>query len=244
MNVLFLVAAAVLFTSCTTVEEIPADIKTGLMHIEESLGEEWRRWEQVPGLGEYATYFGFDPLKLEARYMYSDLGRIFLARQRPADVENKGCVVLIHGYMAHAGHMADMARLLTSDGWTVILPDLPGHGLSDGPRNDIEHFSHYGNVVNQLYTGGDVSQQLPCIMMGHSTGASAIIETQRILYRNNGPMPDGVIFAAPLVDMKGYRFRSRASAILGGQNIEIPPFAQNPTVLPRGVSKNPDFREF
>ncbi|AHC16554.1 alpha/beta hydrolase [Salinispira pacifica] len=242
--VLFLVAAALIFTSCASVEDVPTEIQTGLMQLEENLGVEWRTADEIPGLREYGEYFGFGPFQLEARYMYGEFGRIFLVRQRPEGVQAKGIVVLVHGYMAHAGHMADMAGLFTTDGWTVILPDLPGHGLSDGPRNDIDHFSHYGDVLNQLYSGADIPDNLPCILMGHSTGASAIIETQRILYREHRTMPDGVIFAAPLVDMKGFRFRSSASAILGGRSIEIPPFVQNPTVLPRGVSKNPEFREF
>lgn len=44
---------------------------------------------------------------------------------------NKPTLVLIHGISASAGHFHEVMNTLSGAGYSVIVPDLPGHGMSE-----------------------------------------------------------------------------------------------------------------
>jgi tRNA(adenine34) deaminase len=43
--------------------------------------------------------------------------------------------VLVHGWADHGWVWRDWAQALADEGWRVLVPDLPGHGLSDKPKH-------------------------------------------------------------------------------------------------------------
>ncbi len=121
-----------------------------------------------------------------------------------------GVAVLLHGYLDHAGLNHEAVRALLAQGYAVVVPDLPGHGLSSGPRGEIDEFREYGRVLDRVLAealpaldtvlqerdpahGG--TESLPLVGVGHSTGAAALIEH---LEHYDGSY-DALIFAAPLV---------------------------------------------
>jgi hypothetical protein len=90
---------------------------------------------------------------------------------------SRGTLLFVHGYLSHAANMAYTYALFTNRGWTVVTLDLPGHGLSTGPRGDIGSFTEYGDAVaawmdwvwKQPWPG-------PKLLMAHSLGAAASYE--------------------------------------------------------------------
>ncbi|HEX9781043.1 MAG TPA: alpha/beta hydrolase [bacterium] len=46
-------------------------------------------------------------------------------------------VVIVHGYTEHTGRYRTFAEALAARGVAVAAPDLPGHGLSSGPRGHL-----------------------------------------------------------------------------------------------------------
>lgn len=110
-----------------------------------------------------------------------------------------GTILLVHGYLASPCELTPIIGALLEDGYVVVAPELPGHGLSDGPRGDIGSFSEYAQFLI------DVDPVLfsfpePYGVMAHSTGASAIIERLRTA---DDPY-DQIVLLAPLVRPRGY----------------------------------------
>lgn len=222
-------------------------------------------------LRAYRAYFGFGP-GFSARGADGPKGRLFLTRLA-ARGERRGVALLIHGYRAHGGHFAPFAELVADAGWDCYLLDLPGHGLSEGERFGIQDFDDYGRAtlaaigaIRELETQegdadslsygvdslrGDVAAseaeggRPPLVLIGHSTGCSAIIEAYRLSAAQGGPPPaDGIVFAAPLVDMPNRRIRGALNAVAGERLLELPGFAASPALIGSGVACNPAYREF
>jgi alpha-beta hydrolase superfamily lysophospholipase len=50
------------------------------------------------------------------------------------DGEPRGGVTIVHDLGEHGGRYVELADRLADDGWALALPDLRGHGHSEGPR--------------------------------------------------------------------------------------------------------------
>ncbi len=114
-----------------------------------------------------------------------------------ADGEPRGAVTVVHDAGGHGGLFLRLGARLSEAGWAVALPDLRGHGRSEGPRG---HTHGVQEVVRDL---GDVQDHLayrqpdaPKVLVGQGLGAlwclAYAIER-----------PDGIaalVLAAPLVD--------------------------------------------
>jgi lysophospholipase len=88
----------------------------------------------------------------------------------------KGTFVGVHGYSEHSGRYAHFARYLNSQGWDVYWIDLPGHGMSEGARNDIDDFSDYVLSVEHFVREiGRRSAKRPIHLFGHSLGGLVAI---------------------------------------------------------------------
>ena len=48
--------------------------------------------------------------------------------------EPRGCATVLHDAGDHGARYEDLAHALAADGWAVALPDLRGHGRSEGER--------------------------------------------------------------------------------------------------------------
>jgi alpha-beta hydrolase superfamily lysophospholipase len=132
--------------------------------------------------------------------------------QPPGD--SQGTLMLLHGYMAHAGDFAFTLGWFASRGWTVVTLDLPGHGLSEGKRADIDSFADYGDAVtvwmNWIFEQGWPG---PTVLLAHSLGSAAGLEALR---RPGATRPDLVIFCAPLLRTNWYPALSLADWTIGG----------------------------
>jgi len=71
-------------------------------------------------------------------------------------------ILALHGWNGRASMLRKLAEALAAEGWRVLVPDLPGHGDSEGAR-----FSFYdlGNAVAEMF-----DDQSFDAVVGHSAG--------------------------------------------------------------------------
>jgi len=86
--------------------------------------------------------------------------------------EPRGAVTVVHEAGEHGGRYLELARALAAAGWAVALPDLRGHGRSEGVRG------HSNGVKEILRDLGDVQDHLAYrqpeahkVLLGHGLGA-------------------------------------------------------------------------
>lgn len=96
--------------------------------------------------------------------------RLHLHRWLPAG-DPRAVVLIVHGFGGHAGRYADLASRFTRAGYAVYGVDNWGHGLSDGRRGYVPHFSVYLQGVDALLARVKEEQGLrPRFLLGHSLG--------------------------------------------------------------------------
>jgi len=104
---------------------------------------------------------------------HSSKGLVLLHVQELAAAgEPRGAVTFLHDAGEHGGRGLPLARALAARGWAVALPDLRGHGLSEGPRG------HSNGLREVLRDIGDVQDHLayrqpeaPKVLVGQGLGA-------------------------------------------------------------------------
>ncbi len=104
-------------------------------------------------------------------------------------------LVVVHGFAEHMRCYADVARWLSKKGIAVHLMDLPGHGLSDGPRGHIDEFREYLDDVHLFFHSyPHFLKTKPTFLLGHSLGG--LIASQYWL--RHKPKINGLILSSPL----------------------------------------------
>ncbi|GAB6088963.1 hypothetical protein JCM12856_05560 [Spirochaeta dissipatitropha] len=109
-----------------------------------------------------------------------------------------GTVIILHGYLDHSALMKPLIRFFLERNYSVHCLDLPGHGLSGGTDASIQDFHHYGQALEYGLIHFPYDKSKPLILVGHSTGAAAILE---YLYAVDPKPaePDKIILLAPLI---------------------------------------------
>jgi len=107
-----------------------------------------------------------------------------------AEDPQHGAVVLFHGLAANKIIMSYLARTFAAQGLTVYIPDLPGHGRSNGPFSPDQAETCAGSFVRGLAARGLI---LPdhTILVGHSMGADIALRIAPKI------RPAGVIAISP-----------------------------------------------
>jgi magnesium chelatase accessory protein len=99
-------------------------------------------------------------------------------------------VLLIHGTGASAHSFRALARVLASE-FTVVVPDLPGHGFTEGPKAASGYsLPSVASAMTALLR--ELALQ-PVLAVGHSAGAAIAIRMTL----------DGVIAPAAVVSLNG-----------------------------------------
>lgn len=115
-------------------------------------------------------------------------------------------VVIAHGLFDHTGLYLKLVAALLQAGYTVFMPDFPGHGLSEGKSAAIDDFDQYANVIadsvlrlkNQPERFGEL------ILLGQSTGAAAVLRFLLDQVYDSGIQR--VILCAPLLKPRASHF--------------------------------------
>lgn len=174
---------------------------------------------------EYSDYYGLDFPKITHEFDFIKAAGFNIAVHTFLPDSPEGTAILIHGYYDHSALERNLIQRLTVENLAVVAFDLPGHGLSSGPRASIDSFSQYSDVLETItgITLEDYPQ--PQHIIGHSTGASVIIDSAL-----HGGLDEfsGLVLVSPLVHINYW-----TPAILGSSIAEI--FTDE---LPRGFRDN------
>jgi pimeloyl-ACP methyl ester carboxylesterase len=116
----------------------------------------------------------------------------------PAAGTPQGYVVLLHGLSANKRIMSYIAAGFAAQGLRVFVPDLPGHGRTDGPCSYERSDQCSENLVRELVAHGLLDPERT-ILAGHSLGGA-------IALRVAGRVPVGGVIAispAPMRPIRG-----------------------------------------
>jgi alpha-beta hydrolase superfamily lysophospholipase len=84
----------------------------------------------------------------------------------------KANALVLHGYADHGGRYAEIAEKLRAEGFSVLCPDLRGHGRSEGDRGYISSFENYlEDLEAALLVLASECGERPVLFVGHSNGA-------------------------------------------------------------------------
>lgn len=97
----------------------------------------------------------------------SDGLRLHVYDLQPSDYTRT--LVLVHGYGEHAGRYFERARVFTDAGYRVLMPDVRGHGLSEGPRGHVLEYERYLDDLNRVAALVE-TDEAHTALMGHSHG--------------------------------------------------------------------------
>jgi len=88
----------------------------------------------------------------------------------------KATILGVHGFSEHSGRYRHVAEYLNTRSFDVFWIDLPGHGLSQGKRNDCPNFKNYVVALEQLVREAQRAQSKgPYHLFAHSLGALSAI---------------------------------------------------------------------
>ena len=86
-----------------------------------------------------------------------------------------GYVVLLHGLSANKRIMSYIAGGFAAEGLRVFVPDLPGHGRTDGPFSYERSEQCSENLVRELIARGLLDPE-KTLLVGHSLGGADALE--------------------------------------------------------------------
>ena len=165
----------------------------------------WQSPQQISGEAlRYAQHYGIDFASHDKHLLhgfgYFDAAdqKIAVHAWRPSNP--KGTVLVCHGYFDHVGLYRHIIRHLLLRNYAVLAYDLPGHGLSSGPRAAIDDFVIYREVLSQCLAHKQNHFPKPWHVIAQSTGGAIIIDYALHSATNSDVFPfEKVILLAPLV---------------------------------------------
>jgi hypothetical protein len=57
--------------------------------------------------------------------------------------KKKKVIIISHGLLDHSGRWHEFSKHFQSEGYSVYIQDLRGHGKSEGKKGDIKNFDQY-----------------------------------------------------------------------------------------------------
>ena len=91
-----------------------------------------------------------------------------------------GTVFLVHGYYNQCGVWSEHIRRFVSKGLAVVAFDLPGQGLSDGARMDVDSVGSYVGYLRAIEDSMRRTAPRPWSLVGHSLGGAIALERARL----------------------------------------------------------------
>jgi len=125
----------------------------------DAIQQQWRPidFDRPAGLSaieqQYCQFYGID-LAHEFEDLVHSFGYVEVADwrlathfYRPRKSLSRGTFLLQHGYFDHSGLYGHLIRFCLSRNYSLIIYDLPGHGLSTGARATINDFRDYVEIL-------------------------------------------------------------------------------------------------
>jgi len=160
----------------------------------------------------------------------------------------KGSVLLLHGIGDHSGRFEHVASFLNRAGYSVLIPDLRGHGRSQGSRGYIRDFATLNQDIDDaLKQTRALHPDRPCFLYGHSMGGLAALYFALDLTARQDAMetrkPDGLVVTSPalriLADAPAWKLvlgkaiRNLFPALSMDSGLDIQELSDNPQVAER-----------
>jgi len=112
----------------------------------------------------------------------------------------RGTCLLVHGYFDHAGLYGTLIAHCLGRGYSVVIWDLPGHGLSSGAQASIHSFEDYIEVLAAVLQRHGDRFPRPLLGIGQSTGSAVLLGWSFRVLRTGEPCPfERMALLAPLV---------------------------------------------
>ncbi|MDB5037743.1 MAG: hypothetical protein JWQ35_1271 [Bacteriovoracaceae bacterium] len=115
----------------------------------------------------------------------------------------RGTLIGVHGYSEHSGCYSHFADFLLSKGLDIVWIDLPGHGLSEGKRSDIDDFEDY---IRSLELCIDEASKRGCrgpfFLFGHSLGG--LISIRFLETSRKAALFNRLVLSSPFLGISGY----------------------------------------
>lgn len=164
-----------------------------------------------PAAAAYFDFYGLNPPGAEHLFGTFRAGPYVLAAHAFRPEAPRGTVMVLHGFFDHTGTISFAIRHLLALGFAVAAFDLPGHGLSSGPRADIADFADYAGALDEFLRLCRAHMPPPCHAVAHSTGA-AILATRLLTHRDEDL--GQVVMVAPLVRSAHWGLSTRTARLL------------------------------
>lgn len=115
-------------------------------------------------------------------------------------VAAKTCFI-VHGFFDHTGNYSHIIDYCLKRNFSVVIFDLPGHGLSAGEKASISSFQDYQMVLSNLLLFFKDKVPVPWCAIGQSTGSAILMDF--LLSEDKQVFPKTVLLA-PLVRPRGW----------------------------------------
>jgi alpha-beta hydrolase superfamily lysophospholipase len=103
---------------------------------------------------------------------------------------------ILHGYYDHAGLYGHIIEYCIKKNFSVVIYDLPGHGLSTGKQACISDFSDYQSVLKDVISVFSKVAPKPWHVISQSTGAAVLMD---YLLTEKESCFSKTVFLAPLL---------------------------------------------
>ncbi|HEV2529718.1 MAG TPA: alpha/beta hydrolase [Thermomicrobiales bacterium] len=118
---------------------------------------------------------------------------------------DRGTVVLVHGFGEYTGRLGQLIRALNGHGYTVVAPDVRGHGRSEGARFRISRFDDFVedldlivDIAREAAERRGTGDRSP-FLFGHSMGG--LIATRYVLALPDQQELAGLILSSPALQL-------------------------------------------
>jgi len=174
-----------------------------------------------PHVATYVAFYGLDLPCAQHAFGYISVGdeRIATHVYVPQG-QTRGTVIVSHGYHDHAATWRHAIRAMLAHGFTVLIYDQLGHGLSSGPRAAIGDFAEYVAVMKVVLAKSRTHLPSPYHVAAHSMGAA--IATDYLLNDPEATHIDNVVLVAPLVWPAHWRLSTVGNWLSGWALSSVP----------------------
>jgi alpha-beta hydrolase superfamily lysophospholipase len=170
--------------------------------------------------------------RIDGRIMAFD-GTSIYYREWGARNDEKGILVVVHGFAEHGDRYHRIAQLMNDADVRVVAGDLRGHGKTEGKRGHVLRFETFLEDVHMIVD--HCSEGAPVFLLGHSLGGLIAL-----LYSLKHPDHiKGMILSSPLL---GLRIAPPRWKICSGKLLSrvIPSFSMFNEIDPHELSHDED----
>ena len=123
---------------------------------------------------------------------------------------------IVHGYMDHTGLYGKLINYFLHRGCSVVMIDMPGHGLSSGKPAVIDSFGDYNLALRHCIDFFHEKTAAPWHITGQSMGGAIVMDYLLTQQDDDTAIFDKVLLLAPLVRPAGWLGIRLAHWILKG----------------------------